>query len=409
MPRSTKPAAKAVTAYAQIEGRIRHRLRQGDWSAGAMLPSRRDLAKEYGVSPITIDRAVTRLIGEGLLRADDRRGTFVAVDGGSATASLQAAPSELSFGQNRSNERVVAASTTIGIVASLYFDGSEHLELNNFWVRLILQSLEHAGSQDGRTTQFLNRVPSFGQPLMPLREAIARLLADGVDAITVVALGMDPKEVDDSLGVLENQNIPVVCITSGELSRPLPHLFYDNRSAGYQAAEHLLRNGHREILFFSPFMASWVKERLEGVQAAVQHAQLPTEVVRVFPRRSGPWVQEEDPEILGYLAAQAAFAEKLVHGSIMCVNDGVAFGFLKAAVERGLTAGEDFALVSFDDHPKARTAGLTTMRPPMEMIGKEAVRMLARALQGETTDLQVRMRSHLISRRSTRCVRSEGG
>jgi DNA-binding LacI/PurR family transcriptional regulator len=185
----------------------------------------------------------------------------------------------------------------------------------------------------------------------------------------------------------------------------MPHLFYDNRSAGYQAAEHLLRRGCKRILFVAPFRASWVRERLEGVQAAVEHARLPSDAVQIFPRRSGTWVMEEDPEGFGYDAARGAIEEDLVSAGVVCVNDGVAFGFLRAASERGLTAGNDFTLVGFDDHPNARTAGLTTLRPPMEMIGQEAARLLSRALQGERTDLQVRLRSHLIPRRSTRMSR----
>jgi DNA-binding GntR family transcriptional regulator len=72
-----KQAIKSTPAYLQIEHRLRGEINRGIWPAGSMLPSRRDLAKEYGVSSLTVDRAVTRLIAEGILRADDRRGTFV--------------------------------------------------------------------------------------------------------------------------------------------------------------------------------------------------------------------------------------------------------------------------------------------------------------------------------------------
>jgi LacI family transcriptional regulator len=289
------------------------------------------------------------------------------------------------------------------IIASLHVSRTDHVELNNFWVRLILQSLEHAFSEEGRTTHFVNRVQGGpGEPLLPLRDAVRSLVEEGVAAIAIIALDVDPDAVDDSLAAMSGSQIPVVCVTLGELSRPVPHLFYENRSAGYQAAEHLLRRDSKQILFLAPFMASWVKERLEGVQAAVAHARLPLDAVHVYPKRTSAWIQEEDPELLGYAAAHAAIQDGLVRSGVVCVNDGVAFGFLRAAAEAGLEAGKDFGLVSFDDHPDARTAGITTMRPPMETLGKETARLLQRALQGETTDLQVRLRSHLIPRKSTR-------
>lgn len=292
----------------------------------------------------------------------------------------------------------------IGMVGSLYLDRPEHLALNNLWVGLLLQSLEHTFSENERPTRFFNRVQVPGQPPVPLREAIVSLIAEGVDAVAVIALGVDPAEVDDSLAVLEKQNTPVVCVTSGALRRPVPHLFYDNHYAGYQAAEHLLRRKCKDILFLAPFMAPWVKERLAGVTAAMEHARLAPQSVLVFPEQVGQWVQEEEPQAHGYKAAQAAFEQGCVgesgRGGIVCVNDGVALGFLRAATERGLTAGKDFALVSFDDHPEARIVGLTTFRPPMDMLGKEAALLLMKAMQGEKTCLQVRLRSNLIPRSS---------
>jgi DNA-binding LacI/PurR family transcriptional regulator len=421
MATTAKPLTRSAAIYTQIEGRLRHKIGQGEWPAGAMLPSRRDLAKEYGVSSLTIDRAVTRLIAEGLLRADDRRGTFVTraeeqgiVARGVTHYGTVGVPVDDNYtvtGQDKPRRmRRSAAPATIGIVATMYLLGPGHHELNNFWVRSLLQSLEHASAEDsGGTTQFCNRVQPEGHALVPMRDAIATLVSDGVDAVAVIALGTDPAEVDDSLSVLDGCDMPVVCVTSGGLSRPVPHLFYDNRVAGYQAAEHLLRRGDREILFVAPFTAWWVKERLEGVRAAVAQARLPADVVRVFSQRTGLWMQEEDPEQLGCEAGLAAFEEGLVRGGIVCVNDGVALGFLNAVSNKGLVAGSDFALVSFDDHPEARTAGLTTMRPPMEIMGREAARLLSRALQGETTDLQVRLRMHLIPRRSTRPAGSKRG
>jgi len=55
-------ASKTKAIYTQIEDRLRSKIRQQEWPTGSMLPSRRDLAREYGVSSLTIDRAVTRLI-----------------------------------------------------------------------------------------------------------------------------------------------------------------------------------------------------------------------------------------------------------------------------------------------------------------------------------------------------------
>ena len=385
------PERTSQSVYAQIAATLRGKIQGGHWQIGMMLPSRRDLAKEFGVSPVTVDRAVAQLIRDGLLRADDRRGTFVAhagqnvlPEGGAAAPSLRR-----------------TAPATVGVVASLYGVGDTHLALNNFWVRQAVQTLEHTLSSQGHTAQFFNRAAESGGPVISLEESLRSVIADGVDAVTVIALGADPEEIDRSLFQLDLSHVPLVCISTGALSRPVPHVFYDNQSAGYMAAEELLRQGHREILFFAPFTASWVMERLEGVHSAMRYFGLSPENVRVWPSQSSHWQIEEDPQAIGYKAAHEVFDAGVRFSGVISVNDGAALGFLRAATERGKVPGIDFAIDSFDDHPEARDFALTSIRPPMEMMGKEAARLLLQALSGEDFNTQVRCRGQLLRRAST--------
>jgi len=401
--------------YRQIESSLRTEIVKGRWPAGVMMPSRRELAKEYGVSLITLERAIAGLLKDGLLLAHDRRGTFVADP---LPALLEAPPAP-----DTAEPVIPAAETpllpqillprkrgggstgTVGIVASLFSADQSHLELNNFWVRLLVHSLEQDLSRNEHSTQFFNRFQGIGRPLIPLKDAVDMVLASGADAAAIIALGMDPDEVDNSISSVEQHKMAVVCITSGDLRRPVPCVTYDNRGAGYRAAEHLLRDGGRDIFFLAPFMAPWVKERLEGIEAAVAHAGLPPDAVRVYPHKTGPWGVEEDPMFLGYEAGRRAFDAGLNPSRIVCANDGVAFGFLRAASERGLKFGEDFGIVSFDDHPEARNIGLTSLRPPMEAMGQAAARLLRSALNDDLTNTSVRLRWDLLPRDSTRMQR----
>jgi DNA-binding LacI/PurR family transcriptional regulator len=375
-----------------------------------MLPGRRELASEYGVSRVTVERAITHLLADGTLRTDNRRGTFVAQV---AVAERAAESAELANkavtggasadGPGRKATKEVSP-LIVGIVASLYLFNCDHLELNNYLVRTLIESMESGFSADGIEPRFYNRVVAPGQPLLSLEQALASAIADGVDAIVMIALGLDPVVVDTGLTVLGPNHAPIVCITSSELRRPVPHVFYDNYSAGYQAAQHLLHGNHREILVLAPFTASWVQERLAGIRSAVEHAQLPPEAVKIHLCMSRPWVNEEDPEVLGYEAGITAFAEGGVPTAVICVNDGVALGFVKAAVDAGKKIGEDIAVLGFDNHPHALALGITSLRAPMEEMGREAARLLLREVHGEGTGFQVRLRWHLIPRASTRTV-----
>ncbi len=390
--KGTSEKIQPPAEYRRIEEDLRQRIREGHWTEGGMLPSRRVLAHEYAVSPVTVERAITPLIADGTLRADDRRGTFV-------TRRLE---QRVERERVKRPDGVWAKTATIGIIASLYLSDQDHLEQNNFWVRQLVQSLEHAFSEDGSTTHVFNRARGRGLAPAPMAEAVTALLAENVDAIAVISFDLPPQEVEEALKVVDARKIPLVCILPGELHRPIPHVFYDNHRAGYQAAQHLLDKGIRSFSFIAPFTAGWVSERLAGVRQALTHAGLPADSLRVLTGDGRPWVHEEEPQGIGCRATESALeAGWRPEGGVICVSDGVAFGVLQATSEYGLQAGRDFAIIGFDDHPRARAHHLTSLRPPMEAMGREAARLLLQEMHGEQASLQVRLRAHLIPRAST--------
>lgn len=62
----------------QISMDLRRRIIEGDFKPGSQLPKRVDLEQRFDVSPLTIQRAVDRLIDEGFVYAKTGQGTFVA-------------------------------------------------------------------------------------------------------------------------------------------------------------------------------------------------------------------------------------------------------------------------------------------------------------------------------------------
>jgi GntR family transcriptional regulator len=66
-----------VPKYAQIADIFRQRISRGIWREGSRLPANEDLAAEFGVSRVTIRQAVDLLARDGLVKAEQGRGTFV--------------------------------------------------------------------------------------------------------------------------------------------------------------------------------------------------------------------------------------------------------------------------------------------------------------------------------------------
>src|SRR5579862_9790940 len=215
---------------------------------------------------------------------------------------------------------------------------------------------------------------------------------------------------DEIVAAVDIERMPVVYLSWHEIRSPLAQVFYDNRFAGYQAAQHLLRKGYRRLLCLAHFTETWLIERIEGAREAVRHANLPVETLQVYPAEPAQIAYDRHHTADAMVAvAQRAFAECGIFSSvepdqiwgIIAPNDNTAYSVLKAATEQGKSAGKDYGLIGFDDDSRACVVGLTTVRPPIEALGNAAGRLLLRAMQGDNVELRVCLRSHVISRAST--------
>lgn len=64
--------------FRRIAADIRRRIEDGEWTVGEDLPSRREMAAEYGVHPQTMRLAHRLLRQQGVLEGEERRAVYVA-------------------------------------------------------------------------------------------------------------------------------------------------------------------------------------------------------------------------------------------------------------------------------------------------------------------------------------------
>ena len=64
--------------YARVKQFLKRELAQGRWPPGALMPSEADLVAKFGVSRMTVNRALRELQSEGLVRRAQGVGTFAA-------------------------------------------------------------------------------------------------------------------------------------------------------------------------------------------------------------------------------------------------------------------------------------------------------------------------------------------
>ncbi|NLS17884.1 phosphonate metabolism transcriptional regulator PhnF [Rhizobium sp. P40RR-XXII] len=72
--------AKAVGGWATVAAELRRAIDGGRHAPGSRLPSERALSEQFGVSRVTMRRAIAELEGEGLLRVARGSGAYVRAD-----------------------------------------------------------------------------------------------------------------------------------------------------------------------------------------------------------------------------------------------------------------------------------------------------------------------------------------
>ena len=70
----------SVALYQQVKDFIAGRIQDGTWRPGDKLPSENDLVGQFGMSRMTVNRALRELVEQGRIRRVAGVGSFVADD-----------------------------------------------------------------------------------------------------------------------------------------------------------------------------------------------------------------------------------------------------------------------------------------------------------------------------------------
>lgn len=68
----------SIPVYYQLKIIVQNKIQSGEYEAGDLIPSERELAKVFGISRMTVRQALNLMVAEGTLVREKGRGTFVA-------------------------------------------------------------------------------------------------------------------------------------------------------------------------------------------------------------------------------------------------------------------------------------------------------------------------------------------
>jgi LacI family transcriptional regulator len=198
-----------------------------------------------------------------------------------------------------------------------------------------------------------------------------------VDGLILFAL----REKDPRLAFLHEQEFPFV--TFGRLDPQESDNWVDlDSSYGIElATRYVIELGHTRIAYISPPAEQFLaRQRWQGFVNAMQVANLPIDQHLI--------VEGDFSEKSGQIAAHVLLDHSQPPTAIVCNNDRMAFGAMRAAQARGLVVGKDISVTGFDDITMARYSHppLTTISQPIHEIGQALFNLLVRYINRESVD-----------------------
>jgi LacI family transcriptional regulator len=207
-----------------------------------------------------------------------------------------------------------------------------------------------------------------------------------------------PSETREELAALHDEGFPFVVVDPAvRLGAETAVVSATHFAGAHEATEHLLALGHRRIgAITGP--AGWLasEERLAGYRTALAEYG-----IAVGPELAAVADFNADG---GRDATRRLLALPDPPTAIFAFNDDMALAALRVAQERGLLLPRELSIVGFDDSARARivTPSLTSVRQPLEQMGRRSVELLGHIIAGEPpATLQLELATKLVVREST--------
>lgn len=179
-------------------------------------------------------------------------------------------------------------------------------------------------------------------------------------------------EVDKtSLIRLVDSKFPFILIGNENPIGPENEVLFDNYGAISQVMDHLYKLGHRRIGYISGTKEQQhAKQRIKAYFDNLQRLNLVT---------NEKWVKYGDYTVeSGYTLMGEILNSREQPTAIVCGNDYLAAGAIKAIKERGFSVPLDYSVTGFDDSIVSRVVepDLTTVSVPLQKLAELAIKKL---------------------------------
>lgn len=288
------------------------------------MSSIKDVAKEAGVSIATVSRVVngTKFVSEDIRKR------------------VEQAIHDLDY---RSNElaRTLKVNKTnrIGVIIT---------SLSSSFFGRVIEGIQSEAEKQSYSVVFAETHNSIEKE----KELVELFVGQWVDGIILASSVNDESEHQEYIQRLENltkrgARIPVVTLEFPMGSDGIDAVCIDHKKAAYDAVDHLIGHGKRNIAHIShpkgDRIGAW---RMEGYREALRDAGL---------AHTNDYISEANyTTYSGYLAMENLVSKGIFPDAVFCANNQTAVGVIKYCEDNNLTVPEDVAIIGTDDillHP----------------------------------------------------------
>lgn len=175
------------------------------------------------------------------------------------------------------------------------------------------------------------------------------------------------------------QSTPMVLLGERVANGPADHVAIDNVAAARDVTAHLVARGRRRIAAIGAQhteQAATARLRLAGYGEALHAAGLGYDEALIAP--AAAWHRAGGAEAMAALLATGVRPD-----AVVCFNDTLALGAMRALYDAGLRVPDDVAVAGFDDIEDGRFSvpTLTTVAPEKSELARTAVDLLVERLE----------------------------
>lgn len=318
------------------------------------LPAERELAKQLDISYMTVRKAIDNLVTAGVLFKVPTKGTFV-------------------------NNSGMVKSVTKNI--GFFLDDRVQDSISSPYFSLVFMALE-------------KEVVSYGYNLIYFSDFKDLEPLNSANKIDGIIINCFP-HLEYRLLELK-KHFPVVLIGNGAADKTMPSVIIDNFNGVVDAMDYLWDLGHSRIGYIAGLLDSGVgRDRLQGYESSLHKYGVAEENELIY---EGDYSYDSGAKGAEYMMSLASPPT-----AIVCANDSMAIGAVKAIHEKGLEVPGDISIVGFDDINVASQIypPLTTVAAPINELAACSVKMLISLIDGIVPDNKhVALAAHLVIRES---------